>query len=296
VQALHRRDPPEGQKVLSPISCAPRLSYGGIPRHPRRYISSICPSYCSKLLHSYPIILLHIILADTQHQSLQHFIPPSTFQEASKLHWLLVFFLKDHTHSKIGNIVSPMPKDYRIERDGRGRERLVRTSSHREGGSHSRARSTRELLNEAEEREEVLNGEILSLQTRLSYAQRDNWQYQNIVNEHQHCRNIRAQLDAQVREVRRLEDLLADEEDTSARLRHKNEELKEKYRDLRSRNREEEYKLRYEEKLAEVEVLRRRLAEKDELLALGETRIADKNRTIVYLKNYLRTHGFHVAD
>lgn len=187
-------------------------------------------------------------------------------------------------------------REYTIERDRWGRERLVRTASNREGGSHGRARSTRELLNEAEEREQVLNGEILSLQTRLSYAQRDNWQYQNIVNEHQHCRNLRAQLEAQIREVRRLEDLLADEEDTTARLKHKNEELKEKYRLMKRGSREEEFKLRYEEKLAEVEVLRRRLAEKDELLALAETRITDKNRTIVYLKNYLRNHGFHVAD
>ncbi|PMD35290.1 hypothetical protein L207DRAFT_436087 [Hyaloscypha variabilis F] len=187
-------------------------------------------------------------------------------------------------------------REYRIERDGRGRERLVRSSSHREGGSHGRGRNARELLSDAEEQIETLNGEILSLQTRLSYAQRDNWQYQNIVNEHQQCRNIRAQLDAQVREVRRLEDLLADEEDTSARLRHKNEELKEKYRLMKRGNREEEFKLRYEEKLAEVEVLRRRLVEKDELLGVEETRIAEKNRTIVYLKDYLRRHGFHVAD
>ncbi|KAN0119685.1 hypothetical protein V8E51_001893 [Hyaloscypha variabilis] len=187
-------------------------------------------------------------------------------------------------------------REYRIERDGRGRERLVRSSSHREGGSHGRGRNARELLSDAEEQIETLNGEILSLQTRLSYAQRDNWQYQNIVNEHQQCRNIRAQLDAQVREVRRLEDLLADEEDTSARLRHKNEELKEKYRLMKRGSREEEFKLRYEEKLAEVEVLRRRLVEKDELLGVEETRIAEKNRTIVYLKDYLRRHGFHVAD
>ena len=194
--------------------------------------------------------------------------------------------------------MSPMAnnREYRIERDGRGRERLVRSSSYREGGSHGRARSARELLNEAEERIETLNGEILSLQTRLSYAQRDNWQFQNIVNEHQQCRNTRAQLDAQVREVRRLEDLLADEEDASARLRHKNEELKEKYRLMKRGNREDEFRLRYEEKLAEVEVLRRRLAEKDQLLGVEETRIADKDRTIVYLKDYLRRHGFHVAD
>jgi hypothetical protein len=65
---------------------------------------------------------------------------------------------------------------------------------------------------------------------------------------------------------------------------------------MKRASREEEFKLRYEEKLAEVELLRRRLVEKDELLALSETRISDKNRTIVYLKNYLRNHGFHVAD
>jgi hypothetical protein len=187
-------------------------------------------------------------------------------------------------------------REYRIERDGRGHERLVRTSSYREGGSHGRGRSTRELLNEAEERVEVLNGEVLSLQTRLSYAQRDNWQYQNIVNEHQQCGHIRGQLDAQIREVQRLEDLLADEEDANARLKSKNEELKEKYRLMKRGSREEEYKLRYEEKQLEVEVLRRRLAEKDEMATLAEARIMEKNRTIVYLKNYLRTHGFHVAD
>jgi hypothetical protein len=153
----------------------------------------------------------------------------------------------------------------------------------------------RELLNEAEERE-VLKGEVLSLQARLSYAQRDNWQYQNLVNEHRHCRNLRGELEAQVREVRRLEDLLADEEDTTARLKRKNEELKEKYRLMKRGNREEEFKLRYEEKRAEGEVLRRRLAERDEMLALAETRIANKNRTILYLKNYLRSHGFNVAD
>jgi hypothetical protein len=187
-------------------------------------------------------------------------------------------------------------RDYTIERDGRGRERIVRTSSNRERGSHGRARSMRELLNDAEEREEELKGEVLSLQTRLSYAQRDNWQYQNLVNEHRHCRNLRGELETQVREVRRLEDLLADEEDTTARLKRKNEELKEKNRLMKRGNREEEFRSRYEEKLAEVEVLRRRLAERDEMLALAETRIANKNRTILYLKNYLRSHGFNVAD
>jgi hypothetical protein len=170
----------------------------------------------------------------------------------------------------------------------------VRTSSNREGGSHGRARSMRELLIEAEEREEDLKGELLSLQTRLDYAQRDNWRYQNLANEHRHCRNLQGELEAQVREVRRLEGLLADEEDTMARLKRRNEELKEKNRLMKRGNREEELRLRYEEKLAEVEVLRRRLAERDDMLALAETRITNKNRTINYLKNYLRSRGFDV--
>ena len=91
-----------------------------------------------------------------------------------------------------------------------------------------------------------------------------------------------------------MEDRLADEEDTNARLRGKNEELKERYRLMKRGSREEDYRQRYEEKLAEVELLRRRLVDRDERLVLAETRISDKNRTIVYLKNYLRTHGFRV--
>jgi len=185
-------------------------------------------------------------------------------------------------------------REYRIERDSRGRERLVRSASHREGGSHGRGRTTRELLNESEEREQVLNGEILSLQTRLSYAQRDNWQLQTIANEHQQCRHIRGQLDAQVREVQRLEDLLADEDDDTGRLRRKYEDLKEKYRVTKGK--EEEYRLLCAEKVAEVDVLRRRLADQADLARLQETRISEKNRTIVYLKDYLRNHGFQVAD
>jgi chromosome segregation ATPase len=205
------------------------------------------------------------------------------------------FFLKDLIQSKIENTLNQMAnRDYRIERDSRGRERLVRSSSHREGGFHGRGKTTRELLNEAEEREQVLNGEVLSLQTQLSYAQRDNWQLQTIVNEHQQCRHIRAQLDAQVREVGRLEDLLADEDEDTGRLRRKYEDLKEKYRVTKSK--EEEYRLLCTEKVAEVEVLRRRLADQVDLARLQETRITERNRTIAYLKNYLRTHGFHVAD
>jgi ribosomal protein L16 Arg81 hydroxylase len=96
-------------------------------------------------------------------------------------------------------------------------------------------------------------------------------------------------LEAQVREVSRLEDLLTDEED-------KNERLKEKIRLLKRGSGHEGYRTRFEEKVLEVELLRQRLAEREELVRLAETRVAEKNRTILYFKNYLRTHGFRVED
>ncbi|KAG4432469.1 hypothetical protein IFR05_012059 [Cadophora sp. M221] len=196
-----------------------------------------------------------------------------------------------------------------IERDSRGRERLVlsggRSPSHHRRTSSNGEPTTHQLLVEAESREQTLISEVSSLQTRLSMAQRDQWHLQNlrtehqrVVNEHYQCRNVGAQLDAQVREVRRVEDLLGEEEERNAKLEHKNEKLEEKIRMLKrgSAGAAEGYQRRYEEKLLEVEVLRQRVLERDELVRLAETRIAEKNRTIVYLKNYLRTHGFRVED
>ncbi|KAH7346421.1 hypothetical protein BKA65DRAFT_276343 [Rhexocercosporidium sp. MPI-PUGE-AT-0058] len=196
-----------------------------------------------------------------------------------------------------------------IERDSRGRERLVlggRSPSHRRTSSYG-DKTTQQLLDEAEAREQTLISEVSSLQTRLSMAQRDQWHLQNlrtehqrVVNEHYQCRNVRVQLDAQIREVRRMEDLLVEEEERNAKLVHKNEKLEEKVRLLKrgsgSMTVVEGWQRRYEEKLLEVEMLRQRLVERDEGLRLAETRIADKNSTIVYLKNYLRTHGFRVED
>ncbi len=106
---------------------------------------------------------------------------------------------------------------------------------------------------------------------------------------------MRAQLEAQVREVARYEELLANEEDKSERLQHKNEKLEEKIR-LLKRGSGENYRARYEEKLVEVEMLRTRMVERDEMLRLADTRLTEKNSTIVYLKTYLRTHGFRVED
>ena len=96
-------------------------------------------------------------------------------------------------------------------------------------------------------------------------------------------------MEAQVREVSRVEDLLADEED-------KNEKLKEKIRLLKRGSGHDGYRARFEEKVMEVELLRQRIAERENLIRLTETRVAEKNRTILYLKNYLRTHGFRVED
>lgn len=76
------------------------------------------------------------------------------------------------------------------------------------GTSPPRSKTTRELLNESEERESVLKGEIASLQTRLSTAQRDQFQ-----------------LDEERTEVRQL---LAAEEDNNAQSARNVESLQEK--------------------------------------------------------------------
>lgn len=203
-----------------------------------------------------------------------------------------------------------------VDRDGRGRERIVipRSGSYHRTRSQSydgQRKSTRQLLEEAEERETVLATEVASLQTRLSFAQRAEWQlqnlqrdHQNLRTEHQQCQHVRAQLQAQVREVGRLEDLLAD-------VQEKYDELKEKYRLMKRGSASGEgYKIRFEEKAMEVDLLRHRLSERDETillletklderdnaLRLAETRISDRDSTIRYLKSYLRAHGFRVED
>jgi hypothetical protein len=203
-----------------------------------------------------------------------------------------------------------------IERDPRGRGRIVLPRS----GSYHRTRSqsydgdrrtTRELLDEAEEREAILTAEVASLQTRLSFAQRAEWQLQNLQRDHQtlrtehgHCRNMRVQLEAQEREVGRVGDLLAE-------VQEKYEELKERYRLMKRGSASGEgYKIRFEEKAMEVDLLRHRISEREEALRLmevrlvdksnalrlAETRLVDRDSTIRYLKDYLRTHGFRVGD
>jgi len=76
------------------------------------------------------------------------------------------------------------PSRHIIERNGRGCERTVhnKVTPSTPAPQKRSSQSTRELLNEVEDREQVLSGEVLTLQTRLSYAQRDLWQLQNIVS------------------------------------------------------------------------------------------------------------------
>ena len=176
------------------------------------------------------------------------------------------------------------PKKAYIERDRHGRERIV-IEKRRRGSSTSSRPSTQELLDAAEDREAALIAENNVLRATLSGAQRDSWEfrnltadYQHLVNEHHQCRFLRAQLDTQVRETRRIEDKLDDEKDKTEKLIHKIHTLTEKNDKLEDR----------------MEVLRRKILGQDDTIRLAETRIEDKNRTIIYLKNYLRNHGFRV--
>ncbi|KAH6705320.1 hypothetical protein BKA61DRAFT_493237 [Leptodontidium sp. MPI-SDFR-AT-0119] len=194
-----------------------------------------------------------------------------------------------------------------IERDSQGRERLVLGRvprlTQRNLTRDYTPTSSADLLEDAENREQTLVAEISSLRAQLSMAQRDQWHLQNlrteherVVNEHHQCRDSRAQLETQVREVKRMEDMLMDEEERNAKLELMKEMLEEKVRLFKRAGSGEGWQRRYEEKLLEVEVLRQRIVEKDDVLKLAETRILERNSTIVYLKNYLRTHGFRIDD
>jgi cell division protein FtsB len=183
------------------------------------------------------------------------------------------------------------PQKAYIERDRHGRQRIV-IEKKRRGSATSSRPSTQDLLDAAIRREEELIIENNALRATLSGSQRDSWEhrnltvaYQNLVNEHNHCGYLRAQLEAQVRETQRLEDRLDDEKDKSEKLAHKNhsladkiEKLEDKLHDMRSR-------------IAERD---RTIIEHEDIIRLNETRINDKNKVIIYLKQYLRDHGFRV--
>ncbi|TVY81254.1 hypothetical protein LSUE1_G006766 [Lachnellula suecica] len=188
-----------------------------------------------------------------------------------------------------------------VERDRHGRERLVLGGGRRRSSSADRI-SAGELLTAAQARIQTLEIELGQLQTRLSFEQSGQWnsrrERDRLTAENY---QLQGQLQVQVQEVTRMEDLLFDEEE-------RNKKLEEKYRLMkrsrsRSRSGSSEYRRAYEEKAQEVEILRVRLAEKDEILRLNEGRLAEKDRalreknvTISYFKDYLQTHGFRVQD
>jgi len=204
-------------------------------------------------------------------------------------------------------------KEFYVERDRHGRERFVLSGGERRRSS-SGERATSELLDAARAQIETLEAQMGQLHTRLSFEQSQQWnerrEVERLTADNYH---LQQQLEVQIQEVRRLEDLLDHEE-------RKNDKLEEKYRNLKrgssgSRRESSEYKRAYEEKVQEVEVLRVRLAERDDLIRLDEARIAEKNQLlrekneqlreqnellrdksskIAYFKDYLRAHGFRV--
>jgi len=224
--------------------------------------------------------------------------------------------LSDHINNIIiGNTLNSMANMRGfLERDGRGRERIVlRPISRGRSASHGR-RTTTELLNESEEREATLAAENNSLRTQLSYAQNAQYQLQKLEAEHYQCRSLQAQLEAQQRAFNGVQDLLEDEQRDNRKLEHKIEKLEERLR-LMKRGSGENYRTRYEEVVAdneawslEVERLKVRLAEKEDTIRLQDislrskndelnlraVKILEKNDIIAQLKDALERRGYRV--
>ncbi|TVY94176.1 hypothetical protein LAWI1_G000436 [Lachnellula willkommii] len=196
----------------------------------------------------------------------------------------------------------PHKKHAYIERGPNGRNRFVipRGRRYSESSEHD-SYTPNERLSAAQGRMEALEIQIGQLQNRLSFEQSNNWtarrENERLTAENY---NLQAQLEDERREVKRLDDMLFD-------LEKKHEKLEDKYKQLkrgsRSRSEGSDYRRVYEEKAAEVEMLRVRLAERDDLIRLDAARISEKNHllrekanTIAYFKDYLRTHGFRVED
>lgn len=95
--------------------------------------------------------------------------------------------------------------------------------------------------------------------------------------------------------MRRIDDLLADQEDRTEKYKAKVEKLEEKIR-LLKRGIVEDYRERYETAMKDLDLLTQRLGEKNDELRLADTRIAEKNRTILYLRDYLQQLGYSVRN
>lgn len=196
----------------------------------------------------------------------------------------------------------PQKKQAYVERGPNGRNRFVIPRGRRHSGSSEHDSYTpNERFSAAQGRMEALEIQIGQLQNRLSFEQSNNWtarrENERLAAENY---NLQAQLEDERQEVKRWEDMLFD-------LEKKHEKLEDKYKHLkresRSRSEGSDYRNAYEEKATEVEMLRDRLAERDDLIRLEETRISEKDHllrkkaeTIAYFKDYLRTHGFRVED
>lgn len=169
------------------------------------------------------------------------------------------------------NIKVPLPTN--VPRSRPQGPQLSLPGTHYRSSSHER-RSHADLLDVAEKREKAVASGTNSLQTRLSVAQRDQWhlqdlrtEHEELVNEHDECIHLRAQLEMQAIQVRDLKDMLADMENTAEKLARGNRELEEKA----WLNRET-----YEQKSREVEVLRLKLEDKDnEIRAIVEQRVQE---------------------
>lgn len=167
-----------------------------------------------------------------------------------------------------------------IERDRHGRERLVITTSPRRSSSHTRL-STRELLNAAEEREEVLIIRNEQLENQLAWSQAHERRGK------EECTQLAARLQAQIDATRRLQDRLKEEKD-------KVTDLEERIR-LMQRTSYEGYRQRYEELLVETDSLRAAVRQRDELIRVNEVRLSAKTQTIIELKGHLRSLGYRVV-
>jgi hypothetical protein len=168
-----------------------------------------------------------------------------------------------------------------IERDRRGQERVVITTSPRRSSTSRTRLSNRELLNAAEEREEVLIIRNGQLENQLAWAQA---QEQRAKEE---CGQLVSRLQSQVDATRRLQDRLKEEKDKVA-------DLEERMR-LMQRTSYESYRQRYEDLLLEVDDLRAALRQRDDVIRVSEVRLSNKTQTIVELKAHLRSLGYRVV-
>ena len=170
-------------------------------------------------------------------------------------------------------------RDRYIERDRYGNERLVIRTSPRP--SSSRRMSTRELLNAAEEREEVLIIRNEQLVNQLAWAQAEERRAK------EECGQLAARLQAQAEATRQIRDQLNDEKARTAALETRVR--------LMQRTSGEGYRQRNEALAADMENMRAALRDRDEALRLSNIRLDNKTQTIVDLKAHLMRLGYRVV-